>query len=94
MHGGFLDASGWESVDRTLKREGYRVSVVQNPTSSLAEDVAATRRVLAALDGPAILVGHSSGGVVITEAGDDPKVKGLVYVAAFSLRTRVNPWRR
>jgi pimeloyl-ACP methyl ester carboxylesterase len=84
VHGGFVDASGWENVYRTLKRDGYRVSVVQNPTSSLAEDVAATRRVLAALDGPAILVGHSYGGVVITEAGNDPKVEGLVYVAAFA----------
>ncbi|HVQ31509.1 MAG TPA: alpha/beta hydrolase [Vicinamibacteria bacterium] len=84
VHGGFVDASGWEGVYNTLKRDGYRVSVVQNPTSSLAEDVAATRRVLAALDGPAILVGHSYGGVVITEAGNDPKVEGLVYVAAFA----------
>jgi pimeloyl-ACP methyl ester carboxylesterase len=84
VHGGFVDASGWEGVYRTLKKYGYRVSVVQNPTSSLAEDVAATRRVLAGLDGPAILVGHSYGGVVITEAGNDPKVAGLVYVAAFA----------
>jgi pimeloyl-ACP methyl ester carboxylesterase len=84
VHGGFVDASGWEIVYRTLKRDGFHVSVVQNPTSSLAEDVAATRRILAALDGPAILVGHSYGGVVITEAGNDPKVEGLVYVAAFA----------
>jgi len=84
VHGGFVDASGWEGVYRTLKKYGYRVSVVQNPTSSLAEDVAATRRVLAGLDGPAILVGHSYGGVVITEAGSDPKVEGLVYIAAFA----------
>jgi len=84
VHGGFVDASGWESVYGILKKDGYRVSVVQNPTSSLAEDVAATRRVLAALDGPAILVGHSYGGAVITEAGNDPKVVGLVYVAAFA----------
>ena len=84
VHGGFVDASGWEGVYSTLKRDGYRVSVVQNPTSSLAEDVAATRRFLAALDGPAILVGHSYGGVVITEAGADPKVEGLVYIAAFA----------
>ena len=84
VHGGFVDASGWEGVYRTLKKYGYRVSVVQNPTSSLAEDVAATRRVLAGLDGPAILVGHSYGGVVITEAGTDPKVEGLVYIAAFA----------
>src|SRR5438128_12687590 len=84
VHGGFVDASGWESVYRSLKRDGHRVSVVQNPTSSLADDVAATRRVLAALDGPAVLVGHSYGGAVITEAGNDPKVEGLVYVAAFA----------
>jgi pimeloyl-ACP methyl ester carboxylesterase len=84
VHGGFVDASGWEGVYGILKRDGYRVSVVQNPTVSLADDVAVTRRVLAALDGPAILVGHSYGGVVITEAGNDPKVEGLVYIAAFA----------
>jgi pimeloyl-ACP methyl ester carboxylesterase len=84
VHGGFVDASGWESVYRILKRDGYRVSVVQNPTSSLADDVAATRRTLATLDGPAVLVGHSYGGAVITEAGNDPRVEGLVYVAAFA----------
>jgi pimeloyl-ACP methyl ester carboxylesterase len=84
VHGGFVDGSGWENVYRILKRDGYRVSVVQNPTNSLADDVAATRRVLAALDGPAILVGHSYGGAVITEAGNDPKVDGLVYIAAFA----------
>jgi pimeloyl-ACP methyl ester carboxylesterase len=84
VHGGFVDASGWEGVYGILKKDGYRVSVVQNPTSSLADDVAATRRALAALDGPAILVGHSYGGAVITEAGNDPRVEGLVYVAAFA----------
>ena len=84
VHGGFVDGSGWEGVYTILKRDGYHVSVVQNPTLSLADDVAATKRVLAALDGPAILVGHSYGGVVITEAGNDPKVAGLVYVAAFA----------
>jgi pimeloyl-ACP methyl ester carboxylesterase len=84
VHGGFVDGSGWENVYRTLKKDGYRVSVVQNPTLSLADDVAATRRVLATLDGPAILVGHSYGGAVITEAGNDPKVAGLVYIAAFA----------
>ena len=84
VHGGFVDASGWEGVYGILKRDGYRVSVVQNPTLSLADDVAVTRRVLAALDGPAILVGHSYGGAVITEAGNDPKVEGLVYIAAFA----------
>jgi pimeloyl-ACP methyl ester carboxylesterase len=83
VHGGFVDGSGWEAVYRRLKGKGYSVSIVQNPTTSLADDVAATRRVLAQQDGPAILVGHSYGGVVITEAGNDPKVAGLVYIAAF-----------
>ena len=84
VHGGFVDGSGWEAVYRILKKDGYHVSIVQNPTSSLAADVAATRRVLAALDGGAILVGHSYGGAVITEAGNDPKVEALVYIAAFA----------
>jgi pimeloyl-ACP methyl ester carboxylesterase len=84
VHGGFVDGSGWLGVYKTLKRSGYSVSVVQNPTTSLADDVAVTKRALAALDSPAILVGHSYGGVVITEAGNDPKVAGLVYIAAFA----------
>src|SRR5262245_15085711 len=84
VHGGFVDGSGWAGVYQMLKRSGYSVSVVQNPTTSLADDVAVTKRALAALDGPAILVGHSYGGVVITEAGNDPKVAGLVYIAAFA----------
>ena len=84
VHGGFVDGSGWEDVYRILKKDGYNVSIVQNPTSSLADDVAATKRVLAAQKGPVILVGHSYGGVVITEAGTDPKVAGLVYIAAFA----------
>ncbi len=84
VHGGFVDGAGWESVYKTLKKNGYNVSVVQNPTISLEDDVAATKRVLAAQDGPAILVGHSYGGVVITEAGNDPKVAGLVYISAFA----------
>lgn len=84
VHGGFVDGSGWEGVYRALKQRGYAVSVVQNSTLSLQDDVAVTRRTLAAQDGPAILVGHSYGGVVITEAGRDPKVAGLVYVAAFA----------
>ncbi len=84
VHGGFVDGSGWESVYKILKKDGYEVSVVQNPTISLADDVAATTRILEALDGPTILVGHSYGGVVITEAGNDPKVVGLVYIAAFA----------
>ena len=84
VHGGFVDGSGWEGVYRILKNNGYEVSIVQNPTISLADDVAATKRILAAQDVPAILVGHSYGGVVITEAGNDPKVVGLVYIAAFA----------
>ena len=84
VHGGFVDGSGWEDVYRILKKDGYNVSIVQNPTSSLADDVAATKRVLAGQKGPVILVGHSYGGVVITEAGNDPKVAGLVYIAAFA----------
>jgi len=84
IHGGFVDGSGWEGVYKTLKKEGYSVTVVQNPTTSLADDVAATKRALASQDGAAILVGHSYGGVVITEAGNDPKVVGLVYIAAFA----------
>jgi len=84
VHGGFVDGSGWEGVYKALKKDGYAVTIVQNPTLSLADDVAVTRRALAAQNGPAILVGHSYGGVVITEAGNDPKVAGLVYVAAFA----------
>jgi pimeloyl-ACP methyl ester carboxylesterase len=74
VHGGFVDGSGWEGVYQLLTKKGYKVSVVQNPTTSLADDVAVTRRIVAAQDGPVILVGHSYGGVVITEAGNDPKV--------------------
>jgi pimeloyl-ACP methyl ester carboxylesterase len=84
VHGGFVDGSGWEGVYRALRKDGFAVSVVQNPTISLAGDVNATRRVIAAQNGPVILVGHSYGGVVITEAGNDPKVAGLVYIAAFA----------
>ena len=84
VHGGFVDGSGWEGVYNVLKRDGYSVAVVQNPTISLADDIAATRRVVAAQNGPVILVGHSYGGVVITEAGNDPKVVGLTYIAAFT----------
>jgi pimeloyl-ACP methyl ester carboxylesterase len=74
VHGGFVDGSGWEGVYRSLKKKGYNVSIVQNPTLSLADDVAVTKRTLASQDGPVILVGHSYGGAVITEAGNDPKV--------------------
>jgi pimeloyl-ACP methyl ester carboxylesterase len=84
VHGGFVDGSGWEGVYRILKKDGYDVTIVQNPTTSLADDVAATKRALAAQNGPAILVGHSYGGVVVTEAGNDSKVAGLVYIAAFA----------
>src|SRR2546423_7865367 len=84
VHGGFVDGSGWQGVYDLLKKDGYNVAIVQNPTTSLADDVAATKRTLAAQNGPAILVGHSYGGVVITEAGNDPKVAGLVYIAAFA----------
>jgi len=84
VHGGFVDGSGWEPVYHGLQKQGFTVLVVQNPTTSLADDVAATRRVLARLDQPAILVGHSYGGVVITETGNDPHVAGLVYIAAFA----------
>src|SRR5262245_52204542 len=84
VHGGFVDGSGWQGVYDTLKADGYNVSVVQNPTISLADDVAVTKRTLATQDGRVILVGHSYGGVVITEAGNDPKVAGLVYIAAFA----------
>lgn len=84
VHGGFVDGSGWLGVYKALKKNGYTVSVVQNPTLSLADDVAVTKRALATQNGPAILVGHSYGGAVITEAGNDPKVVGLVYIAAFA----------
>ena len=84
VHGGFVDGSGWESVYKLLKNDGYNVSIVQNPTISLSDDVAATKRVIASQDGPVILVGHSYGGAVITEAGTDPKVARLVYIAAFA----------
>jgi pimeloyl-ACP methyl ester carboxylesterase len=84
VHGGFVDGAGWEEVYNILKKDGYNVSVVQNPTTSLADDVAATRRAIAQAQGPVVLVGHSYGGVVVTEAGTDPKVAGLVYIAAFA----------
>src|SRR3989449_4206768 len=84
VHGGFVDGSGWEGVYRILKKDGFSVTIVQNPTISVSGDVAATKSALAAQNGPAILVGHSYGGVVITEAGNDPNVAGLVYIAAFA----------
>ncbi|MGO4394965.1 alpha/beta hydrolase [Variovorax sp. M-6] len=84
VHGGFVDGSGWEGVYKILRKDGYDVTIVQNPTISLADDVAVTRRVIAAQPGPVVLVGHSYGGVVITEAGTHDKVAGLVYIAAFA----------
>ena len=84
VHGGFVDGSGWEAVHRILSQDGYQVSIVQHPTVSLAGDVAATRMIIEAQDHPVVLVGHSYGGVVITEAGTHPKVKALVYIAAFA----------
>jgi pimeloyl-ACP methyl ester carboxylesterase len=84
VHGGFVDGSGWQGVYSALKADGYNVAVVQNPTLSLAGDVAATHQILDGLDGPAVLVGHSYGGVVITEAGNHEKVTSLAYIAAFA----------
>jgi pimeloyl-ACP methyl ester carboxylesterase len=83
VHGAFADGSGWRPVADILVKDGYAVSVVQEPLTSLADDVAATRRVLDLQQGPTLLVGHSYGGVVITEAGNAPNVVGLVYIAAF-----------
>jgi pimeloyl-ACP methyl ester carboxylesterase len=85
VHGGLVDGSGWEGVYNILKKDGYTVAIVQIPTISLADDVAFTKRAIAVQNGAVILVGHSYGGAVITEAGNDPKVAGLVYVAAFAL---------
>ena len=84
VHGGFVDGSGWEGVYSILKKDGYSVGVVQNATKSHADDVATTKQVIAAQNHSVILVGHSYGGAVITEAGNDPKVIGLVYITAFA----------
>src|SRR5438270_13750273 len=84
VHGGFVDGSGWQGVYDILTSDGYEVIVVQNPTISLADDVRVTKRAIAEAKHPVVLVGHSYGGVVITEAGNDPKVSSLVYVAAFA----------
>jgi len=84
VHGGLVDGSGWKDVYKILKKDGYTVSIVQEPTIALPDDVAVTKRVIDGQNGPVILVGHSYGGVVITEAGNDPKVAGLVYVTAFA----------
>ena len=84
VHGGFVDGSGWQEVYNLLREDGFNVGVVQNPTLSLEGDVAATKQVIDAHDEPVILVGHSYGGAVITEAGTHPKVAALVYIAAFA----------
>src|SRR5258708_12240094 len=85
VHGGLVDGSGWEAVYNVLKKDGYTVTIVQNPTISLADDVAVTKRAIAVKNGPVILVGHSYGGAVITEAGNEPKGAGLVFIPAFWL---------
>jgi len=84
VHGGFVDGSGWQAVYDLLKAEGYPVRIVQNPTLSLEDDAAATRWVIDGQDGPVVLVGHSYGGAVITEAGTHPDVAALVYICAFA----------
>jgi pimeloyl-ACP methyl ester carboxylesterase len=84
VHGGFVDGSGWQGVHAILAKDGYEVIIVQNPTVSLEDDVAVTRRAIAAAKHPVLLVGHSYGGAVITEAGNDPKVHALAYIAAFA----------
>jgi len=84
VHGGFVDGSGWAGVYNILKEKGYNVAVVQNPTKSLAEDVAFTKSAIDSLKSQVVLVGHSYGGVVITEAGTHPQVTDLVYIAAFA----------
>ncbi|WP_179402703.1 alpha/beta hydrolase [Burkholderia guangdongensis] len=91
VHGYFADGSGWQAVSKILMRDGYKVSVVQEPETSFDDDVKATTRVVDAQDGPSILVGHSYGGAVVTEAGNDDKVAGLVYVAAFQPDTGESP---
>jgi pimeloyl-ACP methyl ester carboxylesterase len=83
VHGAFVGGSGWEGVYQILRKDGYNVAIVQNPTVSLADDVAVTKHVIQAQNGPVILVGHSYGGVVVTEAGNDPQVKALVYIAGW-----------
>ena len=84
VHGAFADGTSWSKIIPLLEAKGYHVVAVQNPLTSLADDVAATKRIIALQDGPVILVGHSWGGAVITQVGDDPKVAGLVYVAAYA----------
>src|SRR5438094_6472056 len=93
VHGGFVDGSGWESVYQILKGDGYQVSIVQNPTISLEDDVAVTRRILAAQDGPAILVGRSYGGAVTPKPETIPRLRGSC-ISPPLLRTRASPWPR
>ena len=85
VHGAFADGSGWEAVAKILEKDGYTVSVAQPPETSYAEDIKYTKAAVDAMDGPVVLVGHSYGGSIITEAGNDPKVSALVYIAAFEL---------
>ena len=85
VHGAFADGSGWEAVAKILEKDGYTVSIAQPPETSYAEDVQYARAAVDAMDGPVVLVGHSYGGSIITEAGNDPKVSALVYIAAFAL---------
>src|SRR5271170_4119930 len=85
VHGAFADGSGWDAVAKILEKDGYTVSVPQPPETSYAEDVKYARAAVDAMDGPVVLVGHSYGGSIVTEAGNDPKVAALVYIAAFAL---------
>jgi len=85
VHGAFADGSGWEAVANILMNDGYKVSVVQHPETSYAEDIKYTKAAIDVMDGPVVLVGHSYGGSIITQAGNDPKVSALVYIAAFAL---------
>src|SRR5580658_4076776 len=85
VHGAFADGSGWEAVAKILEKDGYTGSVAQPPATSYAEDVKYARAAVDAMDGPVVIVGHSYGGSIITEAGNDPKVSALVYIAAFAL---------
>src|SRR5246127_4134689 len=85
VHGAFADGSGWEAVANILKNDGYKVSVAQPPETSYAEDVEYTKAAIDAMNGPVVLVGHSYGGAIITEAGNDPNVSALVYIPPFAL---------
>ncbi len=93
VHGAFADGSGWEAVAKILEKDGYTVSVAQPPETSYAEDIKYTKAAIDAMDGPVVIVGHSYGGSIITEAGNDPKVSALVYIAAFALDDGESPRR-